>query len=369
MTAHAPKNSVGIDVRMAQHTGIGRYIRGVVHGLSIINSSFQYTLIGKRASQKDFPHQFSFFPTETPIYSLREQLIPFEITRMVDCLHTPHYNAPLLWRRKLVITIHDLIHLRFPNYLTSPLAQFYANVMLPAVTRRADAIIAVSECTKNDLIERLKVDPKKITVIYHGINSQFLKKAGLHASQSKIQEPYFLYVGLIKAHKNLGTLLEAFRNLKNKSNLPQLKLYLVGTIDEKQKIVREWMAMLKAQNDISVYSNVDDGRLKELYQNALALVFPSFYEGFGFPLIEAMATQTPIIASQAASIPEVLGEKAALFFDPHSVSELQNCMEQILRGEDLRQKLIQEGSKRLALFDWNAAARKTEQVYESAIGN
>ncbi len=360
---------VGIDVRMAQHTGIGRYIRGTVSALRNDSSRQRYLLIGNEFSRRYFPPQISFVTTDVPIYSLREQIALPYLARSVDCLHVPHYNAPLLWKKKLVVTIHDLIHLHFTNHLNSPTARLYARFMFSRVTQRADAIIAVSEYTKKDLIETLGIHPKKITVIHHGLDSDFLATSEKPSDVPQKRSTYFLYVGMLKAHKNVGTLIKAFQGLKKKLGSSSLKLFLIGTPDFKQKIVRKWLEIIAQEPDISLASKVSDSELKNFYRNAIALVFPSLCEGFGFPLLEAMASQTPIIASRVTSTPEVLGETAGLYFDPQSTFDLQNCMEQILENSDLRHHLVQEGLKRLMLFDWNSAAKKTEQIYESVLGS
>ena len=140
---------IGIDARMAEHTGIGRYIRGTFSELKSPNPNWTYTLIAGEEARNRFPRkpQFQFVHSETPIYSIREQFELPKLARFCDLLHIPHHNAPLLWRKKLVVTIHDLIHIHFKKYLSSPLARFYATLVLPAVVRRADAIIAVSEHT------------------------------------------------------------------------------------------------------------------------------------------------------------------------------------------------------------------------------
>jgi len=360
--------NIGIDVRMARHTGIGRYIRGTVSALSPEGTRFRYSLIGLESMRAEFPSQFAFIGANVPIYSLREQFVMPQVAQSLDCLHVPHYNAPLLWKRKLVVTVHDLIHLHFSDYLSSPLARWYAKTMLPQITRKADAIIAVSEYTKKDLVETLDVDPKKVTVIHHGVSPNFLDQNGGQSHKQDHEAPYFLYVGLMKRHKNLGVLLSAFQNMKKRLGESGGRLYLVGTPDRKQADVRKWLSTIDQDPDISLLTNIEDHELKDFYHNATALVFPSLYEGFGFPLIEAMASRTAVIASRAASIPEVLGDRAAVYFDPHSPSELEHSMEQVLRDSNLRRQLQDEGTKRLKSFSWNEAGKKTEQVYESILG-
>lgn len=354
---------IALDVRMAPNTGIGRYIRGTISALNIRPAQWTYTLIGKKESQKDFPKEFAYLNSNTSIYGLTEQFVIPKIAQFADCLHVPHYNVPLRWSRKLVVTIHDLIHLKFLKDL-NPAAAFYAKVMLPLAAQKADAIIAVSEHTKRDLIEKLNIPEKKITVIHHGIDPFFL--SGQTVRNESVSDPYFLYVGLIKSHKNLGVLIEAFKDLKNKIQMKNLKLRIVGRADQKQKVVRQWLDSISEAPDIQLETGLEDSALKLIYQNAAALIFPSLYEGFGFPLIEAMASKIPVVASTAASIPEVLGP-AALYFDPNSTDELVHCMQQILTDNALRQKLIIEGEKRIKFFNWRDAAQKTEQVYESVL--
>ncbi len=361
--------SISIDIRMFHHTGIGRYLQGLVPNLISRQSRWHYRLIGNENFRASFPNETPYIPTLIPIYSLREQIIIPRLASHSNCLHVPHYNAPLFWRGKLVVTIHDLIHLHFKEDLPSPLASFYANTMLPKIVKRADRLIAVSQFTKDDLIKTLGVSPEKITVIHHGIHQDFLKHGGEIRKPKNSNSIYFLCVGLIKKHKNIGTLINAFRALKQKNKAADIKLVLVGDPDRKQSIVQEWLAQIRKEEGIQLLSRLSDNELIKLYRGATALIFPSLYEGFGFPLLEAMASCTPIIAARTSSIPEVVGEKAALYFDPLSTSELTKHMDELIRNESLRKRLVEEGIKRLPSFDWKVAAQKTEQVYESALGS
>lgn len=215
----------------------------------------------------------------------------------------------------------------------------------------------------------LRIHPQKITVVHHGIDPAFVSwEVGSEKNRAG-ENAYFLYVGLIKTHKNLGILLDAFQTIRQKLGIQPLKLELVGTPDTKQPVVRQWLERIKRDASISLRSNISDAELKTLYRNAVALVQPSLYEGFGFPLLEAMASRVPIIASRVASIPEVVGADGALYFDPRSASELEHCLEQVLASQEVRNKLIRAGQERLPLFDWDMAAQKTMQVYESVLGN
>lgn len=361
---------IAIDARMAHCSGIGRYIRGTLNALSKTPSKPILTLLGNKSLERDLPG-FDVLEAKSSIYGLSEQFEIPSIAKHCDILHTPHYNAPAFWHKKLVVTIHDLIHLHFSSHLNSPFAKFYARTFLPIITEKADKIIAVSEHTKKDLIETLNVAAEKIEVIYHGIDPSFQhqdlqRNAGV--KPENIHESYFLYVGLLKPHKNVGILLDAFQKIKKEQLASQLKLRLIGTPDLKHGIVRRWLDAIEANADIIFENNVSDEKLKMYYQNATALILPSFLEGFGFPLIEAMAAGCPLIVANSASLPEIAGE-AALYFDPNSEIELMNCMNILLKHEDKRQDLIKLGQKRLSLFNWSTAAKKTSKIYESLLGS
>lgn len=361
--------SLSIDIRMSQHTGIGRYIRGLLSALTRHPAGWEYHLLGNKETRQKFPSEWSYHETSVPVYGLREQFLIPQLVRHSSCLHVPHYNASLFWKKKLIVTIHDLIHLHFKEDLPSSLARLYAQTVLPKIAHRADHIIAVSQHTKNDLVKTLSINPAKITVIHHGIELSFLETQTSKPSPANtVSSPYFLYVGLLKKHKNVGVLMDAFLNLKRKLKMSELNLILVGKADQKQLVVRQWLEKIRTESSIQRLGTVSDEQLKQLYRNAVALVYPSLYEGFGFPLLEAMATRIPIIAANASSVPEVVGDEAALFFDPYSVSELAKRMEEIVQNHDLRQRLTEGGTERLSKFDWKIAARKTEEIYESVLG-
>jgi glycosyltransferase involved in cell wall biosynthesis len=335
---------------MSQWSGIGRYIRGLTFGLCQRNQ-FHYL----------------FFESHTiKPYGWKEQFaIPLKMYRS-DCLHTPNFNAPYFWPKKLIVTFHDLILFHHPNHLSSLTKRTYAQVMLPLIARRADAIIAVSEFTKQDLVKSFRIDPKKITVVYHGVNRELLMADADHEVVQNA-EPYFLYVGLIKAHKNVGVLLDAFQKLKRKYPDRNVALRLVGSLDRKQSVVRAWAQTIETDPNIHLHENVNDEQLKALYEQAIALAFPSLFEGFGFPVLEAMALGTPVLAARSSSIPEILGDDAGLYFDPHSSMELLNQMGNVLDNQNLRSELSNKGRLRSQSFTWQRSAQMTEQVYESVL--
>ncbi len=360
--------SFAIDVRMADRTGIGRYIRGIVSSLEP-SPLCRYVFVGSHKIQSHIPSNWPFISTEVPIYSVQEQMVMPRLAGQAAGLHVPHYNAPVFWKKKLVVTVHDLIHIHFKEHLSSLVAAWYGETMLRRIVKQADRIITVSEATKNDLIRTLNADPRKITVIHHGIDSSFLNDdQGEPSASRKIASLYFLYVGLIKAHKNVGVLLNAFTHLKKNSEFKNVKLILIGKTDSKQRIVREWLGKMKSEPDIQLIDYANDAELKQYYRNAAAFISPSLCEGFGFPLIEAMASKVPVIASRIEATMEVLGD-TGLYFEAQSSIELEKQMKRIIEEPHLRSRLTTVAFKRLSLFDWHRAAKQTKEVYESVLSS
>src|SRR3989338_5326170 len=357
--------SIGIDIRMSFHTGIGRYIRGFVGALDA--DFIDIKLLANRGNLLCEQFGFDARYIQSQIYTVQEQLtVPFSM-RGLDSLHVPHFNVPVLWRKKLIVTIHDLIHLRFPEYRSRPLVYSYAKGLIRYAVKKADAIIVVSEFSKDDIVRTFDAKPEKIIVIYHGIDAAFLSyRSAVDSTRSN--EPYFLYVGLLKAHKNVGTLIKAFQKIRDEKIIPNLKLKLIGKLDRKQVIVQMWERMIQNDPDISLETDVDESVLRERYQNAIALVQPSFYEGFGFPVVEAMASGTPVIGANMTSIPEIMGEGNGLLFDPNSEAELIDRMRRMIQDQTQRKMLIDRGLKHARSFSWKVSAEKHMQVYRTVLG-
>ena len=211
---------IAIDARMLEHSGIGTYLRNLLAQLAALENEYVFEVICQRREVLDglAPARFRFVPASSPIYSLSEQWEIARLARHAQLLHSPHYNAPLPYRGKLVVTIHDLIHLTDSTFRRTLAARFYARPMFHLVARRADCIIANSEFTKQQIVEHLAVSPSKVSVAYLGVsehfrphdrNEAFLRAASLLG----VSRPYILFVGNLKPHKNLKTLLRAFAQI------------------------------------------------------------------------------------------------------------------------------------------------------------
>ena len=307
-----------------------------------------------------------------------------------DVLWMPVHNVPIFRRKnlKIVVTIHDLAFKIFPQYFPKrDLAKL--NRLSDLAIKNADRIIAVSEATKNDILKFYPQIPKeKITVIHHGFDtelfssevernestlsiseratkSSFSQKVSKEKSDAVLKchklnvKSYLLYVGAIQPRKNLGVLIEAFEKIKTKNS--ELKLVFAGAPAWQYEATLEKIAKSPFVEDIVITGTIPFAHLSALYQNAQAFVFPSLYEGFGIPVLEAMASGTPVVLANNSSLPEVAGE-AALYFDTLSSTDLASCLERILTDDALRTAMVEKGQKRAADFSWEKCAQQTLDI-------
>ncbi|MBI3013375.1 MAG: glycosyltransferase family 4 protein [Elusimicrobia bacterium] len=360
---------IGFDARMIRHSGIGTYIRNLLRHLTA-RENLDFTLFGSLEKIADYPARK--VSASWPIYSLREQIyFPSLLRReLIRTLHVPHYNAPLAYRGTLVVNIHDLIHLLFPPSRT---AYLYARTVLEIVSKKASAILTISENTKRDILRLLKVKENKIHVIYPGVNLDGIKGTpylipdgikrpedmshGIKYGVPLIPSPYILYVGNIKPTKNVICLLEAFTLLE--SRIQDLKLVVAG-----RDFMPNRTESFRSNPNILFLGELSERALTQLYQGAKLFVFPSLYEGFGLPPLEAMACGVPVLCSHAASLPEAAGD-AAEFFDPNSSNDLAEKIAFLWENENKRKQLVQKGYENIRRFSWEKCARETEKIYAS----
>ena len=371
---------IGIDARLYKSgLGIGRYIEQLLYHLERIDSDDEYVIF-LRSEMMDqyFPSNPKFKKVRLNIgwYSLAEQLIvPWILaTYKIDCMHFPHFNVPIFYPGRFIVTIHDLIMMKHPDSSKSAAStrhrcvhwlkyRCYLAVIRIAVLR-ADAIIAVSNCVKNDLEKLLAIRANTITVIHEGVHS--FEKVPDAVLPPSIQKPYYINVGNAYPHKNIPFLLNVFEELKRRS--ASCMLVLVGQQDYFRERIIERIRAKNLSDTVIHLGFVSDAQLWALYRHARAALFPSFHEGFGFGPLEAASAGTPLIVSNIPCFHETLGD-AALYIDPRDIHAMIASITVLESDSVQRASLIQRGKERASLFSWDRAAKKTPTLYHSFARN
>ena len=362
---------IAIDARKLRDYGIGTYIRNLLRHLARIDTSSEYVLIVQPADIEiaaDLGENFRTVPDWSRSYSIREQLtIPLDLRReAVDLFHAPHYVLPPLTPCKSVVTIHDCIHLRFPQYLPNRMGYVYARTSLWVATHRATRVLTVSETSKRDILRYFRVPESKIDVIYNALDERLgmtptEEEVNQVRERYQLHDPFLLYAGNIKPHKNLERLIEAFNTLR-RGGLEHVKLLIIGDEISKYASLRRAVHRHKLHKHVRFFGFVSDNTLASLYRLASAFVFPSLYEGFGLPPLEAMAAGTPVITSNVSSLPEVVGD-AALLIDPYEPDEIAAAMRRVLTEPGLRDDLRARGLARVQTFSWDRSVRRVREIY------
>jgi glycosyltransferase involved in cell wall biosynthesis len=374
---------VGIDYTAAVHqtAGIGRYTRELVSSLAALSDpSFrpQFCLFVANAGQSfDLPlpgSNFKWAPTRLTErwlarlwYRLRLPLPVQNWTGPLDLFHAPDFILPPVKHgTRTIVTIHDLSFVREPD-ITMPGMSRHLNKWVPASVRQADRVIAVSKATRHDLIELYRTPPEKISVVYHGVGPEFRpvrELAKLSAVQHKYRldkQPYLLSVGTLQPRKNYKRLVQAFAKVDR-----PVSLVIVGTEGWGYEELYREVAALGLTDRVFFTGFVAEADLPALLSAARLFVYPSLYEGFGLPVLEAMACGTPIVASDRSSLPEVVGE-AGLLVDPRDVDALASAIIRLLDSPSLAQSLSEAGLAQVTKFDWMTTAVQLLELYQQAM--
>lgn len=349
-----------IDTRMINSSGIGRYLRSLIPIL-IENKNLSITCIGdfKELSNFEWFDKVSFIQCRSQVFSVREQFeLPIKIPKC-DIFWSPQYNIPILPIRanKRLVTIHDVYQLAHFHEL-SKLKKIYVKIMMFFSTRLSSLIVTVSEFSKNEIINYTNTKSNKIKVIYNGIDEDFSNNYDHDVSK---ELPYILFVGNIKPHKNLNNALKAFRLLLNK--YPDLKFIIIGQKEGLISGINNIGDMIHGiETSVKFTGNVTDKILKNYYANASLFFFPSKYEGFGLPILEAMKFYIPIISSRNASLKEV-GGSAIVYCDPDNILDMSKKLESVLEKQITVSR--SEYDLQLKKFNWKYSATLYNQVFES----
>lgn len=285
-----------------------------------------------------------------------------------DVLFEPAHTIPIIHPKKVVTTLHDVGFRYFPELYT-PLERIYHNWSMAFAVKHATKIIAISEATKKDLIKFYNADPKKITVIYHGFDKEkFTPAKGEASDEIKKLGDYIYFIGRLEAKKNITTLVKAFGKLRQQNKELTTKLVLAGRPGYLFEDIQDEINNLpeEIRKDVIRPGYIADEIMADYLKFAKVFAFPSKFEGFGMPLVEAMACGVPVVASNCTSIPEICGD-AALLHKTEDSNELAEMLKKVLIQKELREDLIKKGFERVKIFDWEKSAKETFEVIKEAI--
>ncbi len=375
---------IGIDARFAgpKAKGLGRYTERLIENLLKIDKQNSYVLFLR-------PDNYNLFAASERIkkvradylwYTVKEQLFfPFRIYReKLDLMHFPHFNVPILYWRKYIVTIHDLIITHFPSRRATtlgPMLYFFKQLAYRFVAwlavKKAQRIITVSEYSKNEIIKHFSVAPDKVLVTYEAANPLCALVDQKHSSavlaKHSINKPFILYVGNAHPHKNLERLIKAFEILI-KSQHHDFLLVLAGGKDYfYQRLEKETKANYAEfiSQRIVFPGFIPDQELAIFYREAEIYVFPSLYEGFGLPPLEAMTCGLPVASSSASCLPEIL-KNAVVYFDPENEKDIAEKISLLINNQPKKQELREKGFQLTKQYSWQVLAEKTLNCYQQA---
>lgn len=370
---------IGIDARLWNESGVGRYTRNLILQLQKIDEKHEYILFVLHKDIHDVQSQITntkWKVREANIqwHTLAEQIkFPLLLRKeKLDLVHFPYFSLPIFYGKPFVVTIHDLILHHFPTGQAStlPLPFYWMKLLgytfiMQQSAKKARKIITVSYATKDEIVDHLHIDQKKISVTHEGVDENITKYTSRIPNKFH-DTKYFLYIGNAYPHKNLDRLIEAFGEVRNEQSA--VKLVLVGKEDFFYKRQKKHVQKLGLQNSVLFYGKATDAELAGLYKNALALIMPSLMEGFGLPVLEAMAHKCLVLASDIPALREICGN-AAFYFDQNSKEAIKETLLTVCNSiPGAFNKKITEGTERIKKFSWEKMAKETLLVYESSIG-
>ncbi len=374
---------VAIDIRRLTEFGTGTYVRNVVRTLARLDRENKYFLIGPKTKAAEFgplPANFHGVHMEAADNTLKGSLAFRAIVRRLDCdvVHVPH----LFWMpRRLpcpyVLTVHDLLEHMYRARGDSGLRRRLRFYLTRKVMQGAARVIAVSQFTKSETKKLFAIPGERIEVVHNAIDDRFLRGHAseidrqLIAQRYQVNYPFLLYAGAIRPHKNLVRIIEAFSALKNElakeGRYDNLKLIIIGDDLSSHPRLRRTVVRSGVQNDVRFLGFVPIEVLRIFYDEAKVFVFPSLYEGFGLPPLEAMAHGTPVVTSNTSSLPEVVGN-AALMVNPENIFEIRRALRQALLDPDERERMKKQGYEQAQRFSWTGSVARIIEIYREVAG-
>lgn len=372
---------IAIDARALAWAGVGRYVRNLMAGLAQIDQKNEYVVLIGREDEPEYRRHkimagasnFTIKLVDSSYYTWREQILFWRQAEGVraDLWHFPNFNIPIMWRKPYVVTVHDITRFIFPGQKEQGLWRqiVYEQVFKRAV-EKADGVIFVSQATREEINKLPITVPARAKVVGEGVEERFLADIN-DQDRQKVKKllkdrKYLLYVGVWMNHKNLPRLLEAFAMVAGWHQ--EIDLVLTGQSKPGFVDVKQYSKQLGIDLDrIKFIGQVADEFLPALYAGAQMLVFPSLYEGFGLPSIEAAACGTPVVTSNLTSLPEVMG-KAAEYVNPEDTAGIAKAIDRVLTDNERRRELTSAGRQQARKFRWEDCAAETLKFYKQALG-
>ncbi|MGB9787593.1 MAG: glycosyltransferase family 4 protein [Dictyoglomus turgidum] len=362
-----------LDARMIDSSGIGTYLQNLI---PFLKNHLNLSLLGEREKVEEYIDisNLNFISMKSPIYFPTEQIEFLLKIKDVDIFWSPHFNVPVfpIRAKKRIVTIHDVFHLAFGEFY-SPFERTYAKFLINSAVNLSDVIITVSNFSKSEIIKYTGVKEEKIKVIYNGVDRERFRvyeKEELEKIKSEYKLPnrFLLFVGNVKPHKNLRRLLKAFKIIAG--DFKDLFLVITGKKEGFLKGDKKIFELINKdtilKERVIFTGHVDKGDLPYLYNLAEIFVFPSLYEGFGLPPLEAMACGCPIVVSHIPPLWEICKD-AAYYINPHDEWDIAKGIKEVLENEKLRKELIDKGIERAKEFSWEKSAREHLNLIEKTL--
>jgi glycosyltransferase involved in cell wall biosynthesis len=379
-----------IDARRIRDFGIGTYIRSLIHALAGLDTENRYTVVtrpGEARTLGGLPESFQTAICDRSDHSVLDHVLFPMFLRSLrpDLVHIPLNRVPLLMIKPYVVTIHDMANLFFDEEEHSVVRMQLRRYRFRRGLIRANRVIAVSDATRRDVENQLGVPPSRIRRVYNAPDPGFLapqdqahceapattvEERGRIMERYQINYPFLLYAGNIRRHKNVPRLVEAFAVLREQlathPEYSELRLVIIGDTISQYPAVRQAVIKSKMEQVVRFLGFVPFETLRCFYESAAAFVFPSRYEGFGLPPLEAMACGTPVVTSNVSSLPEVVGD-AAMLVNPENVFDIARGIREVLLNGALRQELIRRGRQQASRFSWERTAMQVLEIYREAV--
>lgn len=375
---------IGIDARLWNETGVGRYVRNLVQELAHLDTKNDYVLfvlpkdVNKIQSLDFLSHKkkWKLVAADSKWHSIKEQFYFLSVINkeQLDLMHFTYFSVPIFYTKPFIVTIHDLIPYHFPtgkaSTLPEPLYEFKQQgyrLVIHTAASRAQKIIVPLNTTKEDVVKTLNISASRVEVTPEGVDMSLLTntKPTKMIDEFVSRYKYFLYVGNAYPHKNIERLINSFIQLKEEYETVNLRLVIIGKDDAFISRVKK---QVKKEEDIVFFHEISDGDLSYLYHHAIALIAPSLLEGFGLTPLEAIANDCPVILSDIPAFNEVYGH-VGFYFDPYDEKALLKKMIEVYNLDPIKRKeKIIAGKKQLKEYSWKEMAKKTLEIYESSTG-